>query len=311
MQILPTLHHPPISSVSCAALGLFDGMHPGHCAVIQAMVACARGQAASAAVFTFSMMGDQPERKSKAPRLITSDMRNCILGQLGVDYVLSPPFEEFRDMCPAEYVRVILHNTLRASHVFCGENYHFGSKASGDVEDLARLCKEYGISVTVIPMVDQDGAPVSSTRIRKAIAAGDMLSAARLLGRPFTIDFEVMHGRQLGQTLHFPTINQPFPDRFIQPAFGVYATIATVDGQRYRSVSNVGLKPTVGSDRVLAETYILNYQGDLYGRHVQVEFLQFLRPERRFADMDALRAQIAADVEAVHQISSPIMQQKV
>jgi riboflavin kinase/FMN adenylyltransferase len=180
--------------------------------------------------------------------------------------------------------------------VSCGENFRFGKGAAGDTAALRHLCGD-SPAVEVLPLVILDGAPISSSQIRAAIRAGEMERANRLLGRRFTIDFEVVHGRQLGRTLGTPTINQPFPEGFVEPKFGVYATLATAQGREYAAVTNVGVKPTVGSDRVLAETYIHGFSGDLYGQSVRVSFLRFLRPERKFEGIEALREQIVRDSE--------------
>jgi len=149
--------------------------------------------------------------------------------------------------------------------------------------------------VTVLPPVLQEEQPVSSSRIRVAMMEGEMEQAAKLLGRPFTIDFPVVHGRRLGRMLGTPTINQPFPPDFVLPKFGVYASFAEVDGKRLHAVTNVGIKPTVGSEVPLAETYLADFSGNLYGRRVPVSLLHFLRPEQKFDSLDALKNQILTD----------------
>lgn len=278
------------------ALGLFDGLHPGHQAVISAAVEAAGKNRGTPWVFTFTMGQDHPAGKQAAGRLATATLRNRLLEEMGVTHLLCPSFLEFRDLEPEAYVENILHRLLGARAVFCGENYHFGRRAAGTVRDLRELCSRWGIQVTVLPEVQMGGEPVSSTRIRARIAEGDMESARTLLGRPFTIDFEVIAGRKLGRSLNFPTINQPFPADYTLPRFGVYASVAVIDGERRLSVTNVGVKPTVGSDRVLAETCILGYEGDLYGQCIPVELLAFIRPERKFENVEALRVQIQQDI---------------
>lgn len=287
---------------SCVALGLFDGLHPGHQAVISAAVERAGQVGAIPCVFTFSIDTDRPAAKPASGRLLTSSLRDRLLRELGVEYVLCPGFGEFRGMTPQGYVHDILHELLRASVVFCGDNFHFGKNAVGSPEDLLRFGGEFDMQVQTLPMVQIDGAPVSTTRIREHIARGDMAAARQLLGRPFAIDFEVIRGRRLGRTLNAPTINQRLPEWFVRPRFGVYASVATVAGKRYPAVSNIGVKPTVGSNSVLAETCIMDYSGDLYGQQVLVEFYEFIRPERKFASMDELRAEIASNAEAARQL---------
>jgi riboflavin kinase/FMN adenylyltransferase len=151
-------------------------------------------------------------------------------------------------------------------------------------------------------MLEAQGGAVSSSRVRALLREGAVEAANALLGRRFAIDFEVVHGRRIGRTLGTPTINQPLPDGFIEPRFGVYATATRLGGEVYSSVTNVGVKPTFGSDRALAETYIHGFSGDLYGQKPLVEFIGFIRPERRFESPEALRAQIMEDNERAAEV---------
>lgn len=280
---------------TCVALGRFDGIHLGHRAVIDTALQTARAKNLTCCVFTFSTPAIPLSGKANTPQLQSPAARELLLATMGVDCMACPDFDEFRHLSPHEFVRDVLHGLLRAKHLFCGENYHFGSHAAGTAADLAQLGGLYGMETATLPMVDLDGGRISSSRIRECVAGGEMAAAARMLGRPFSIDFQVATGRRLGRTLGSPTINQPLPDWFITPRFGVYATLATVGGVRHTAVTNVGLKPTVGSDGILAETYIHNFAGDLYGQAVLVEFLQFIRPEHKFDSVDLLKQQIHKD----------------
>lgn len=278
---------------ACVALGLFDGLHPGHVAVIRAAVEEAKRLEKRPCVFTFTNGSRGPEAKGRG-KLLSDDMLLSLLEELGVGCVVRPNFADFRDLSPEAFVEEILRKRLGAASVSCGKNFRFGKNAAGDEALLERLCGG-SPRVKVIPMVERDGGVVSSSRIREAIEAGEMEAANTLLGRRFAIDFTVVHGRRLGRTLGSPTINQPFHQGFVEPKFGVYATLTRLDGEAYASITNVGIKPTVGSDCVLAETYIHGFSGDLYGQAVRVEFLRFIRPERKFDGIDALKAQILAD----------------
>jgi riboflavin kinase/FMN adenylyltransferase len=282
------------------ALGLFDGLHPGHEAVILSAVREAHKRGGTPCVFTFSIGGAGPLAKSRGD-LMSPALFLERLERLGAACVIRPDFEAFRDLSPEVFVREIVRDRLGAAMISCGENFRFGKAAAGDTSVLRRLCGD-SPAVEVLPLVTFDGTPVSSSAIRAAIRAGDMQRAQNLLGRRFTIDFEVVHGRQLGRTLGAPTINQPFPQGFVEPKYGVYATLATIQGRKHVAVTNVGLRPTVGSDRVLAETYIHDFSGDLYGQSVNVSFLRFIRPERKFDGIDALKEQIARDSEAASRI---------
>jgi riboflavin kinase/FMN adenylyltransferase len=293
----------PPEQKTCVALGLFDGLHVGHKAVIGGAVELARSMGRPSAVFTFSLCDEHhPAAKSGSEQLFTRETQAALLETMGVDSMLRPPFADVRELSAKQFIEEILVWKLYAGDVFCGENYRFGKGASGTVEELKRLCEPFGITVHTFPLVTVDGEPVSSTRIRACIASGDMQTAAKLLGRSFAIDFEVIPGRKLGRTLDSPTINQPLPPWFVTPRFGVYASLATVGGKSYPSVSNVGLKPTVGSDHPLSETYIQGFDGDLYGQRVPVEFLEFIRPEVKFGSIDELKAQIHKDSVVAREI---------
>ena len=303
MIVSPAIYPGVVPAPACVALGMFDGLHIGHRAVIGAVTQKARSTGGSACVFTFDLLRARPDSKRKsAGRLLSRTMWEKQLDRWGIAHALNVDFAQFRDLSPEAFVRQVLAETLRAEFVACGENFHFGRHGAGTAQQLQKLGAQYGINVHIAPMVYADGLPVSATRIRDCVLRGDMPTAQRLLGRRFAVDFTVVTGRRLGRVLNSPTINQPFPEGFLIPRFGVYATAAIVDGQARIAVTNVGVKPTVGSDAVLAETYILNYTGDLYGKAVQVEFLQFMRPEEKFSSLEALRAQIHRDCAAAAEI---------
>lgn len=290
---------PPPGS-RCVALGLFDGLHLGHMAVIDKTIEQAGALCLVPLVFTFTPARGAPE--SKGGCLLSFDMMSTLLESRGVREIACPDFDDFRDLSPRQFVRDVLCLRLGAGRVVCGYDFRFGKNAAGDVDALRSLCAESGIGVDVVPAVLADGAPAASRRIRALVESGDMPCAARLLGRPFTIDFPVVHGRGLGRGMGLPTINQPFPPSFVLPRLGVYATRTQLGGGTYSSVTNVGVKPTVGSDTVLAETYIQGFSGDLYGECVQVRFFAFLRPERAFPDLSALQKAIRADAQQASKI---------
>lgn len=279
-----------VSGASAVALGMFDGLHRGHMAVLETMSLEAAARGLAPCVFTFSTNEARPNAKS-AGHLLSIPERNAIFKKIGVADVFQPEFLDFKDMPPVRFAEDVLLTRLNARFICCGEDFRFGKDAAAGVTDLRDMLPP-DVTVKIVPTVFALGGAISTTRIRELIRAGDMDAAKALLGRAFSIDFEVIHGRRLGRTLDAPTINQPFPEDFVIPRFGVYATIAAVDGVRRASVTNVGVKPTVGSDRVLAETYIQGFSGDLYGQNIPVEFVRFLRDERKFSDIDELRRQI-------------------
>ena len=264
--------------------------------MIRAAATDAAENGRSAAVFTFQL---PLSSTMKGGRLQDEAEKHRVMESLGVEHYMEPPFEDVCGLSPEEFVDQILHRGFKARAVFCGDNFTFGKKAAGNVEMLRQLCAPLGIRVQVVPMTQYQGAPVSSTRIRAALAAGDIPAVNAMLGRPYRIGFAVRHGKGLGRTLGFPTINQIYPEGFAQPKYGIYITRVKVNGQWYAGATGFGTRPTVnnGAD-VTVEACLLDFQGDLYGRRLRLEFFDHIRDEVRFDSLDALRAQIQSDAEA-------------
>lgn len=281
---------------TAVAVGFFDGVHRGHKAVIEAALAH-KHRGLDACVFSFSIKSASPEKKKGARLLQTPSLKAKSVEALGVDWLLTPDFSQFKGLSPEQFALDVLMRGLNAKVVCCGYDYHFGKGACAGASELAALLEPHGVAVEQIGAVLDNGLPVSSTRIRAALAAGEIETANRLLGRPFATDFPVSHGRHLGRRLGFPTANQLFGEEYAQLRFGVYATQVLVDGQLHPAVTNVGIKPTVGSDSVSAESYILDWSGDLYGKSVETRFLSFLRPEQKFESLDALKDAIRKDAD--------------
>lgn len=281
-------------SSSSVALGLFDGVHLGHRAVIRAAVTSSY----PAAVFTFDVAAERPAGKASSADILTGDERLKRLEHCGVQTVQMPAFSLVRDFTPEEFFERILVRTMRAKALFCGADYRFGKQAAGDVSLLRQLAGCAGMTVTVVPEVCIDGLPVSSTRIRAHLAAGEIEAANRLLGYAYYLQRPVIFGRKLGRTLDCPTINQDFSREICQPKYGVYVARVELDGKIYPGVANLGIKPTVNGKTPLLETHILGTSGDFYGKTVRVELLHFLRSEQKFADIAALSAAIHWDIEA-------------
>ncbi|MDD3192444.1 MAG: bifunctional riboflavin kinase/FAD synthetase [Oscillospiraceae bacterium] len=293
---------------TAVALGFFDGVHQGHRRVIEKAVALAQGQLIPA-VFTFTMDGSGPAKKQGAGEITTLEQKIRILKKMGIQEIYAPDFATFRDLSGEVFVRQILKERMHAAEVCCGQDFRFGKGASCDAAALARFCKESGIDCTVLEEVLDGGEAVSSTRVRKAIAAGEMEKAERLLGHRYFLDFPVEHGKALGRKLQFPTINQPIPPQMLLPRLGVYATMAEVDRKMYAGVTNIGVRPTVEQGMApRAETYLIGFTGDLYGKSVPVAFLSFLRPEQKFDSVEALREQIARDAGKAAEIAKKALQ---
>ena len=284
------------------AIGVFDGMHLGHLAVINSAISL-RETGLEPAVFTFSLSGSP----KKGGMIITDEEKQRLLAKLGVDVVESPEFASFAGLDGESFVKERLIAGLGASAVCCGYDFRFGRGRSCGVDELRDICGRCGLELHVAAAVTDGGEPVSSSRVREALTEGDVKTANRLLGRSYSFELEVGHGRRLAGRLGFPTINQRWPEECVIPRFGVYASKVSVGGDIRAAVTNIGIKPTVaenGEDGVLAETYIEDYSGDLYGRMVRVELLDFMRPEKKFGSLEELRGQVLSDAKAAKLIAT-------
>ncbi len=282
---------------TAVAMGLFDGLHYGHRTVIRYAADLAeRFKDAVPAVFTFDT-ASVTSKGGGVDCILSREMKFELIDALGVKYIYSPDFMNFKDLNGEEFVQLVLCDKLFARYAVCGEDFRFGKGAAWGVNELDRLCRKRGIALYVVPPVREDGGErVSSTLIRGLIREGRIEEANVMLGSLFTLKLPVAYGRQLGRRLDFPTINQYLPKRLIVPKFGVYASRTEVCGRVYKSVTNVGVKPTVGSDAPLAETYIMDFDGgELYGETAKVSLAAFIRPERKFDGIDELKRQIAED----------------
>ena len=288
----------PSTGELAAALGSFDGLHLGHRQVIGHTFS---SHGLLPAVVTFRENPSVFLRPEPVPMLTTNRQKLELLKETGVDTVYLLPFEQVQDLEPEEFIQM-LYQVCGVRKICCGFNFRFGKKGRGDTELLYRLCRELGMELSVSQPVTVDGEPVSSTRVRRCLEQGDVREAGQLLGRPFGYDFEVTHGRQQGRTWGTPTINQPFPKGYVLPKFGVYASLVHIDGKRYYGVTNIGVKPTVGSDCALSETWIPEFSGDLYGKQVPVDLLDFIRPERKFENLDELKNEILENGELARKI---------
>jgi len=309
------------------ALGFFDGLHMGHRELIGRCVKDAKSNNRKSAVFTFrepptNIMTGKPVIK----RLLTPEGKIAGLEELGVDYVFDFDFRDgFRAMPPETFANDLIAKTFNAKSVYCGFNFRFGKNASGDSSALIDLGEQLGFSVHVLEPVwiAADGSTVkpasgaaerfppahaaapdivSSTLIRSRIAAGRVDAAEEMLMRPYTLSGTVTEGKKLGHVLGFPTANFPLNPAMACPAFGVYITRTLLDNASLPSVTNIGINPTTDENtQALVETHILNFDANIYGKKIDVEFLHMLRPEKKFGGLEELKNAIAqnkADAEA-------------
>lgn len=283
------------------ALGFFDGVHLGHQTVIREARLRATELSCDCAVFTFSQSPREILSPGSVSMISSQEDREEALCRMGVDRMVSVPFDDrVRSLSPTAFFQKILRRQLRAQHLVCGFNYSFGAHGSGNVTLLADLCGQAGIGLTVLPDVTVQGRSVSSSAIRHAVRDGRMEEAAALLGRPFSLRLPVVDGQKLARRLGFPTMNQRIPDGFLMPRHGVYVTRATLPGESTPTygITNLGIRPTVGGGDAFAETHLFDFEGDLYGKQIQIELLTFLRPERKFETVTSLSDQVHSDILA-------------
>lgn len=276
------------------ALGTFDGLHRGHLNVLNE----AKQLALEGFVPAMLMFDAHPQAVLKGiapPLLITGEEKEDFARRNGV-LPVHISFEEIRNLEPEEFLKDLLIDKYNVGAVICGENFLFGKDGGGNSKILCDLCEKYGIIYKMAQSIEYKGEMISATRIRDALAKGDIKAANEMLGRNFSYDFLVVEGNKIGKKVFgFPTINQHFPQGFINLKHGVYASQSTVNEKIYPSVTNFGCHPTIGGDKVLSETCIFGFDGNLYYRKIKVELLEFLREEKRFSSRDELKAQIDAD----------------
>lgn len=288
-----------ISEKTAVALGLFDGVHLGHREVIKFSTGFERSGFVPA-VFTFKSFTVTEKQGRKQEYIYTDCQKNAILEDLGIKYCYSADFSSVKELSGEEFVCDILLKKLNAYHVVCGHDFRFGKNASCGIEELVKFGQKRGFGVIIAPDIEQGGEKISSKRIRELLENGKIKEANSLLGGSYNVTGEVVHGNELGRTLDFPTINQHFAAGQLVPKRGVYYTRTFIGGKVYPSVTNVGVKPTVEENiQPLAETHILGFSGDLYGRTVEVEFCGYIRGERKFASLEELKNQVFADIAYV------------
>ena len=283
------------------ALGFFDGVHLGHGALLNKCSEKARELNAEAAVLTFDVHPDNLIMHQITRMLNTQRDRDYLLEKYyGIKKVILTHFdEEFMRMPWEKFVEDELVNKYGAIHLIAGYDFHFGYRGMGNPERLREKCAQLGIGCDIMGKVVLDGITVSSTYIRGLVAQGEIELANKFLGHPHTISGTVVQGRKLGRTIGIPTVNIPLQADQLAPLYGVYASrVILPDGSAHEGVTDIGVKPTVASDAVpAAETYIIDYEGDLYGREVRLELYKFLRPEKKFSGVDELKRVIEGNIQ--------------
>lgn len=281
-----------------AALGNFDGVHIGHRALVSKAVDIAHSRGIMSAVITFSERPGKVLGKDNSSAITTLNERFSEFEALGVDVTYLFDFSEICELSAKEFVKDVLLNKLNVKHAVCGYNFRFGKNGVGNPESLLDLMAG---NATIVKPILIGNTPVSSTLIRQSIENGELEFAAELLGRPFSVNFPVVHGKELGRTIGVPTVNQNFPNGHIVPASGVYISKITVDGHKYSGVSNVGRRPTVeNTDTVNLETHIIGFSRLLYGMNLKIELFKKIRDEKKFSSVEELKNQIILDIKKVN-----------
>lgn len=279
-------------------IGVYDGMHRGHLAVIDQLAAAADGL--PLAVFTFRGHPLQLSAPDHAPRLITTyEQKLELLEAAGLDICAVPAFDmKLRTQDPEDFVRAVIADRLRARLVVVGSDFRFGYERAGDVDLLARLGSELGYELIVVELIG-GAAPLSSSSVRKLLDAGDVEGAADVLGRRFQLRAPVVPGDGRGKEIGIPTANLDLAERQVVPRRGVYAAVAHLStGSSHPAVVNIGVRPTFGGTEEVVEAHLLDFDGDLYGQKLSIDFVTRLRAERRFDDAEQLVAQIRDDILA-------------
>lgn len=279
------------------ALGFFDGVHLGHQALLTACVKLANETDSRPCALTFDIHPRHLVQNNAPPLINTPADRRCLLERFGMAGVHTLQFDQqIRQMPWQDFFHYLTHD-LHAAGLVCGEDFRFGYKGEGTAQLLKQACEEYGIPCIVVTKQLKEGVRISSTYIRQLLADGHMAQALEFLGHPHILSGTVISGRKLGRTIGIPTANIRVPEGVILPPKGVYACLVQVDEKKYPAVTNIGSRPTVGGHKITVEPWLLDFDGDLYGKHICVEFHKFLRPEEKFESLEALRQEILKNAE--------------
>ena len=271
------------------ALGMFDGVHLGHQAVLRSAVESGFKSVA----ITFSSLPFKT-----GGWLMTKEQKETELKNQGIDEVWFLDFCEVCDMDPDEFMSYI-QKKYDIKKICCGFNYHFGRRAEGDIKFLEKYCLERNVELSVCERVCFKEETISSSYIRSLLSDGKISLATKLLTRPFSFKAKVSHGDRRGRLIGFPTTNQVYPDDLATPRFGVYKTKVLIDGKEYVGISNIGMRPTYRNDFVSAETFIKDFSGDCYGKEIEIFLLDFIRPEKQFDSIESLKAAINNDLSKI------------
>lgn len=289
-----------IDSITTVALGNFDGIHLGHKELIDTTVNLSKKNKTIPSVLTFDTNFNQFKLGSKDKSLMSDKQKQTILKQLGIELLYIVKFcEEIKNMSPEEFIRKVILEKLNADTVVVGFNFKFGCNALGDIKVLEELSRKYKFKSVIMPPVMKDDSLVSSTLIRRLISQGDICSANKMLGRNYSMRGKVISGKGRGKKLGFATANLKCDIDYVSPMNGVYETIVKYDNQEYKSITNIGINPTFADVSFSIETHIIDFNKDIYNEYIEIEFIKFIRKEKKFDTIDDLINQVNRDIKKV------------
>ncbi|MBR4831200.1 MAG: bifunctional riboflavin kinase/FAD synthetase [Butyrivibrio sp.] len=298
MQIISKLEEFNIKEKTAVAIGKFDGIHLGHKELLS-RITDKKKDGLKSVIFTFDPSPEEFFMGHQMPQLFTQIEKRLAFERMGIDILVEFPLNEVTAAThPEDFVRRILVKELGACFIAAGSDVSFGDKGKGDSALLERLSGELGYELCIIDKVRVDDEEVSSTRVRNAVADGEMLLTERLLGDKYSVCGIVEHGRHIGRTIGVPTVNIIPEEYKLLPPYGVYSSIVVIDGKEYKGMTNIGRKPTISEkEKVGVETYIYDFKEDVYDKFIEVKLGAFVRPEMKFDSIDALKAQIKLDIK--------------
>ena len=307
MEIVRTIKKLNTTKKTAVAVGYFDGMHIGHQELIHQMTEYARSNDLVSAILTFDMHALRPEGKGKQD-LFSREYTMFLAEKAGVEIYADLPFENIRDLEPDQFAcRVLGEQFLHADAIFCGNDFRYGKDRIGTIKNLRIEGESVDFSVHAIEEVALNGVAVSTTKIKELMKDGNVREANQMLGKPYSIYGEVVHGNHLAYSMGFPTANILMPDNILTPKRGVYLTETLYNGEKYLSITNIGTRPTITADiKTTAETHILDFDRMIYGKNICVRFYDFIRSEQKFDSIEQLEKIVKENIALARNIGNQI-----